>query len=243
MAHYRQTIRDAVAAVLSGNTAAGANVFTSRARPVLEILQRRESVLSVYTSDESSELQGDGYTLQRSLQVSIEGMAGGGDDLDDVLDALAQEVEELIDADPMLGNLLSSEMVLVGTTSEIGAKGNQQVGAFRLDYECAYKTTRQTENYLPGDNPGDWIQVPPIPTTIVVNPKPTPIAYVDPVGSIENDDDEVRALETDVVLAPAGPVATTDSVCTKDGCEIPAYHGDKTDAGYAPPPVPPEPEP
>lgn len=244
MAHYRQTIRDAVAAVLNGQTAAGDNVFTSRARPVLEILQRRESVLSVYTSEESSERDGDSYNLQRSLIVSIEGMAGGGDDLDDVLDDLSQQVEDLIDADPMLGNLLSGEMVLVSTVSEISAKGNQQVGAFKLEYECSYVTSRQVDNYLPGDNPGDWIQVPPVPTTIVITPRPTAAGYIPPTAAFDDEDDELRALERDITLSPAGPAAPTDPVCGDDGCDIPAFHGDTTDAGYTPPPKPePEPEP
>ena len=43
--HYRQRIRDAVAArLLAANTLAAANVFTSRARPVLEILQKQQNI-------------------------------------------------------------------------------------------------------------------------------------------------------------------------------------------------------
>ena len=126
--HYRQQIRDAVASVLTAaDTQAGANVFTSRAKPILEILQKRESVLSVYTGDETSQRDGDGKNLVRSLTVTIEGAAGGGDDLDDVLDSLAEEVEAAIEVDPTLGTLLSGELVLVATTSEISARGSQQV--------------------------------------------------------------------------------------------------------------------
>lgn len=169
--HYRQTIRDAVKAKLeAANTMAGLNVFTSRARPVLEILQRREAVLSVYTADESSTRSPDGYTTERTLTVSIEGMAGGGDDLDDTLDTLAEQVEAAIDADPRLNTLLSDDMMLTATTSEITSRGNQQVGAFRLDFECQYITTRITE--AEGT----------LPTLVFINPVPNADAYADILG-------------------------------------------------------------
>lgn len=164
--HYRQRIRDAVKQrLLAANTLAGTNVFTSRARPVLEILQRQQMVLSVYTSDENSEPSPDSYNLVRTLTVSIEGMAGGGDDLDDVLDNLAEQVEAAIDADDTLGTLLTEPMELQSTVSEITARGNQQVGAFRMDFEAQYTTPLITE--LPGV----------LPTMVYVNPQPVTDGY------------------------------------------------------------------
>lgn len=164
--HYRQTIRDAVAQRLAAaETLAGSNVFTSRARPILEILQKREAVLSVYTADETSRRVPDGHLLARTLTVSIEGAAGGGDDLDDLLDLFAEQVEAAIDADPTLSNLLTEQMVLTGTTSEISARGNQQVGAMRMDFECTYMTPLIVEQ------PGI------LPTTVYVNPQPNGERY------------------------------------------------------------------
>lgn len=164
--HYRQQIRDAMKArLLAANTLAGPNVFTSRAKPVLEILQKREAVLSVYTADESSTRSPDGYWSIRTLTVSIEGMAGGGDDLDDVLDAMAEQVEATINTDRTLGTLLSGELELTGTTSEITARGNMQVGAFRLDLDCEYRTPLIIEE------PGV------LPTTVYVNPQPNGDRY------------------------------------------------------------------
>jgi hypothetical protein len=169
--HYRQRIRDAVAQrLLAANTLACTNVFTSRARPVLEILQKRESVLSVYTGDENSTDSPDGQHRVRTLIVSIEGMAGGGDDLDDTLDTMTEQVEAAIDADPTMGKLLAEPMELQATTSEISARGNQQVGAFRMDFECQYMTPLIEE--LPGV----------LPTTVYVNPHPNPDLYEAPVG-------------------------------------------------------------
>lgn len=181
--HYRQTIRDAVAQRLAAaDTLAGPNVFTSRARPILEILQKREAVLSVYTADETSRRVPDGHLLERTLTVSIEGAAGGGDDLDDLLDLFAEQVEAAIDADPTLSNLLAEQMVLTGTTSEISARGNQQVGAMRMDFECTYMTPLIVEQ------PGI------LPTTVYVNPQPNGERYTGlfaPVAPEEGCDDGV----------------------------------------------------
>ncbi len=164
--HYRQRIRDAVQArLLAAETLAGPNVFTSRARSILEILQKREAVLSIYTADENSQRSEDGHLLERTLVVTIEGAAGGGDDLDDVLDGFALQVEAAVDADPRLGNLLSDDMELTATSSEISARGNMQVGAFRMDFACRYLTERITE--APGV----------LPDTVYVNPTPTGDRY------------------------------------------------------------------
>lgn len=224
--HYRQRIRDAVRnALLAADTKAGQNVFTSRARPVLEILQKREAVLSVYTADESSEVSGDSHLLVRKLVVSIEGMAGGGDDLDDYLDDFAEQVEAAVDADPDLGNLLHSEMLLVSTTSEISARGNMQVGAFRLDYECEYLTRR-----IPLEPDG------PVPDRVYTNPQPHAERY--------------REMFDEPAAQPPGglPWGGPGDAPACDGgvCAPPAWGGDLTDAGTPRPPVPapaPEPEP
>ena len=207
--HYRQRIRDALASALTGQTSAGTNVFTSRARPILEILQRKESVLSVYTADESSERNGTGYLLDRKLQVTVEGMMGGGDDLDDQLDLLAQQVEAVIDADPTLGNLLSEDLVLAATATEISARGNMQVGAFRLDFECSYQTERIVEQPLPGFPPQE----------VIVGVRPVDDAYLQqaseasglPIVGVDLDDPAERpALEnapvTPLVTEPVGPI-------------------------------------
>lgn len=185
---------------------AGANVFTSRARPVLEILQRRESVLSVYTAEESSELNGDGYQLQRKLMVSVEGMAGGGDDLDDRLDDFAAQVEAQIDADPALRGLLQEPLVLASTTSEITARGHQQMGAFRLDYECAYLTSR-----YPVD-----ADAPPVPSVLAVAGRPVQNGYLAP-GNPWGD----------LAAEISGPAAPVESVCGETGCDLLAWGGEQ----------------
>lgn len=229
MSHHRQIIRDAVAAVLIGRTGAGGNVFTSRSRPIFEIAQKRELVLSVYTSDESCQLSGDGITQVRGLTVSIEGAAGGGDDLDDVLDDLAGQVEALIEADPSIGGLLSEELVLTNTIIEMGSKGSQILGVFRMDYDCVYLTQRKAESYIPGDQPGEEIIVPPVPVQVNISSAPTPIGYVAPINDGTPLPADVAALlSDDIAASPSQPAAPTESVCDPErGCDLPAWSGDQ----------------
>ena len=228
--HYRQRIREAIATRLADAiTLARSNVFTSRTKPVLEILQRREAVLSVYTADETSSRSPDGYLLDRKLTVSIEGMAGGGDDLDDTLDTFAEQVEAAIDADPRLGNLLSDDMELTATTSEITARGNQQVGAFRMDFECQYITDRAVDAGLGPE--------PPLPTPVTINLVPTPRASVQPVSGARIEPPAVAPIfgaEPDLVpseilldvVAPSRAPEPVKAACADGSCDVPAWTGD-----------------
>jgi hypothetical protein len=181
MLHYRKRIRDAVKdRLLAADTLAGPNVFTSRARPILEILQRREAVLSIYTADESSTRDSDGHLMRRTLTVSIEAAAGGGDDIDDTMDVLAAQVEAAINANPSLTGLLTDDMELTATTSEVTARGNMQVGAFRMDFQCVYLTERMDE--LAG------YPERPLPDEVIVSAaNPIPDGYFGPLDSAERD--------------------------------------------------------
>lgn len=213
--HYRQRIRDAVAQrLLDANTLAGTNVFTSRARPVLEILQRQQMVLSVYTGDENSTDSPDGYNRVRTLTVSIEGMAGGGDDLDDILDNLAEQVEAAIDEDDTLGTLLTAPLDLQSTVSEITARGNQQVGAFRMDFECEYLKALPTTT-----DDALWPERP-LPTEITTNLVPTPEAYVPVIDGIK------PATIEHAVVSPSRPPISDEPACADGSCAVPAWTGD-----------------
>lgn len=215
--HYRQNIRRAVACRLAAaETLAGPNVFTSRARPILEILQKREAVLSVYTADEASQRDPDGYLMQRTLTVSIEGAIGGGDELDDTLDIMAAQVEAAINTDPTMGSLLTEPMVLTATSSEISARGNQQVGAFRMDFECAYLTE------LTSLGPEF-----PLPTEVTINPIPTPQAYVQQLDDARLNAPSIIPKTIDShVVSPSLPTEPIASACEDGSCDIAAYTGD-----------------
>jgi len=176
-------------------------------------LQKREAVLSIYTADESSKKSPDGYLMERTLTVSIEGVAGGGDDLDDTLDTFTQQVEAAVNADPTLGGLLTEELELVSTNSEITARGNQQVGAFRMDYECGYLTERGVDASLGPE--------PPTPTEVTINLRPSSAAYVPPSDGITPS-----TIDTDVI-APSRPPESVQSACDEGSCAIPAWTGDQ----------------
>ena len=176
--HYRRQVREAVVQRLKdAATMAGANVFSSRARPVLEILRKHESVLNVYTSDEASSRAADGSVRERTLLVTVEGITGGGDDIDEALDLMCEQIEAAIDADPTLGTLLGSDLELANTVTDIGAVGNMIVGAVRLDFEATYYTTAPAveipaEFPVPDDFDPSSVQVSilPIPTAEALEP-------------------------------------------------------------------------
>jgi hypothetical protein len=218
--HYRQRIRETLAIRLAAaETLAGPNVFTSRARPILEILQKREAVLSVYTADETSVRSPDGHLLTRALTVSVEAAAGGGDDLDAILDHLAEQVEAAIDADPTLGGLLTDDLELTATTSEISARGNQQVGAFRMDFEAKYLTERGVDAALGPE--------PPTPTNITISGTPTPAAYVMPLDDAIASTPAIVPSTIDAqVVSPSRPPESVQSACEGGSCDVPAYTGD-----------------
>ncbi len=209
--HHRQLIRDAIKIALrNAETLAGENVFTSRSRPVLEYLQRREGVISVYTPSETSQRSPDGHTTERTLTVSIEGVIAGGDELDDVLDDWAQQVEVAVNKNPALSGLLSDDLSLTSSNIDITSKGNMQVGAFRLDYECKYITSRDVDAYLP--------PAPPLPDSITVNSSPSPIDY-------DQEIDGIRQGQSGVNISR--PPITIKSACDGDSCAIPAWEGDQ----------------
>ena len=92
MTHARQDIREQVATTLRTEFA---NVYTSRAKVLFE--QDMPAVL-VYTTTETIQKERwdtDGFgNLFRDLEIAIEAVDIGKDDLDDKLDAMAEKIQE-----------------------------------------------------------------------------------------------------------------------------------------------------
>ena len=153
MAHQRKLIRDAIVARLVGNTDAGDRVYSNRAT-ALRVLP----AILVYTQDESSRVFDEGpRTLERTARISIEIAVQFTDEeqLDDRLDAIADQIETLMHADEQLrdgeGVPLCSDAVLTGTEMQVVDDGRQPIGAARLTYEVRYYTDAHAdENLLPG---------------------------------------------------------------------------------------------
>lgn len=135
MAHARQQIREALAAVVTGLATTGAAVFQSRMRA-----QEALPCLLVTTLDESVERTGIGDELERDLEVAVIGVAKAAANVDDTLDTIAAEVETAIGPNNTLGGLVRG-LELRSVSIEFDDELEQPVGTVRLTYRCTYFTT------------------------------------------------------------------------------------------------------
>lgn len=144
-AHLRTQIRDAVAERLTGLPTTADRVHVGRTRtlaagldPAILIYTRRE------TSDTDSQgSMGSAPRLARSLVLIVEGRAnaGGADaaqELEDLLDQIAAEIEPAMVADFSLGGL-TQEVTLTATETEIIAPGETHEGRIALTYRIGYR--------------------------------------------------------------------------------------------------------
>jgi hypothetical protein len=100
--HIRKQVREAAKTALTGLATTGSNVFSGR------ISQLRDSEmpgLLVYLNFEDGQADASG-TMRRDGQLRIEGVARGGDELIDLLDQIAAEVEVAIFGNAALAALL-----------------------------------------------------------------------------------------------------------------------------------------
>lgn len=147
--HERKQIRDAIVARLTGETAAGTRVFTSRIAPI-RVAQL--PAISVYTDSETvdaASLKTFPRELTRTVTVAIEGWVRVTDGVDDALDALALEIETAMDGDNYLSATCGDSMLI---STEFGMKldGDREMGAVRLEYTATYRTDPRIDAL--GDN-------------------------------------------------------------------------------------------
>lgn len=137
MAHPRQEIRHAVAAQLVNKTAAGDRVFKTRVLPY----RREFPALAVYTPTENVKTDTDSAPreLERSPELVVEGAAQvtSAENADDVLDALAWEIEQALHADPTFGGT-AADSRLVSSELDVFPEGEQMVGIVKLTYAVTY---------------------------------------------------------------------------------------------------------
>lgn len=142
--HERQAIRAAIVAQLSGETDAGVRVYPARQPPLRKV---ELPAICVYTDseevDEESANSNPRY-LKRKAQIAIEIWAEATTAVDDVLDALALDVETAMDGDD---SLAGTAFWSWPASSEIGitAIGDKPVGCCRMLYTVIYKTDLRTE--------------------------------------------------------------------------------------------------
>lgn len=140
MPHARQEIRDAlVANLIAGATVAGSRVYASRYLP----LRRNETpALAVYLNDE--DIDADSWESApvlyvREPEVVIQGWveATVGEDIDDLLDDLALEVEDIVAADDNVAGI--ERIRLASTSKEVTTDGDRLMGVVLIRYVARYR--------------------------------------------------------------------------------------------------------
>ena len=143
MTHARQDIREQIAEQLRTEFA---NVFTSRAKVLFD--QDMPAVL-VYTTNETIQKERwdfDGFgNLFRDLEISIEAVDIGKDDLDNKLDAMAETIERLFDGWEM-PNRKNAVLKFKSTEMDMNIVGNNIYGAIKLTFTLTYQTETTNEH-------------------------------------------------------------------------------------------------
>jgi len=130
MTHPRKAIREAAAVVLTGLALTGSRVFQSRQRALTdsELPALRLSTVDSQLADLS--LSGNGAS-QFDLTMSIEIVAKVADNLDDLIDDIAEQVEAALKAAPA-STWLGGYVGAVSTDPEFDEETNLPTGIARL---------------------------------------------------------------------------------------------------------------
>jgi hypothetical protein len=151
MTHPRKTIRDkAVSILVAADTDVLANVFPNRVRPFLSTSWTDDlPAICVYTMDESSQIFDESpRRYKRIVQLAVEIQAKADESVDDVLDAIARQVENALLADETLDATVD-DLILSESRTAIRDEGEQLIGATLLRFDATYY------DYLPdGGNAG-----------------------------------------------------------------------------------------
>jgi len=138
MAHVRKQIRDAIVTAVTNLTTTGSNVFRSRLYP---LESSKLPGLCIFTRSEAVEF--DTLTMSRSinrvLDVIIEGYVSATANYDNTLDQIAVEVEEALAADVTLGGL-SKDLQVTAFEADFSADGDQPVAVGRFTVTVQYRT-------------------------------------------------------------------------------------------------------
>lgn len=137
--HQRQAIRDAVIALLRGQTSVGDSVHKN---VVIPKWRNRLPRIIVYTTDESvEEFTRAPRSLKRSLSLVIEihVTSTDNDTLQDTLDNIAEEVENIMYVDHTLTGTCDDQM-LEQVELDFRGEGDQPIAACRMVFIVEYIT-------------------------------------------------------------------------------------------------------
>lgn len=135
MAHVRKQIRVAAAAAVTGLPTTGSRVFPNR---IYNLEAVNLPALAVYTLEEGSERVAMGGRLQRTLQLRIDAYAKANEDLDDLIDQIAAEIEPVL-AGNTLGGLIK-RITLTNTRIGLFGEGQTLMGRGEFTFEVLYWT-------------------------------------------------------------------------------------------------------
>lgn len=133
----RKEIREKIKSMLIGKTICGDNVFENR---LLKWREERFPAISIYTQSESSEIKNVSPRLyKRRLNLAIEIIAFADDNIDDYMDALADEVEALLHQTWDLEGV-ADNFIYLGTQVGIAYDGAKPYACAKLEYEAQYSS-------------------------------------------------------------------------------------------------------
>lgn len=137
MAHQRDSIRDAIVSLLSGNTDAGTNVFKNR---VINFQKTQLPCIDVTTKTETAQpraLAGNQYI--RKIELNIRIFVDGTSNIDDIIDDISEDIEGIMFANTTLSGTATG-CVYTGITTEIEDGGSRLVGLGTMSFEITYIT-------------------------------------------------------------------------------------------------------
>jgi len=143
MVHFRKSIRDKAASLLTGLTTTGANVFSGRVAPLAETeLPGLVVVPGAESADFGPEI--GGASVERNLQLIVIAEAIGNDGLFDTLDTIAGEVETALFA-PLTDSLDGLAMVVGPPETQMTVSdregSSERIGTMRMVFPVRYRTS------------------------------------------------------------------------------------------------------
>lgn len=135
MAHERKTIRDKIQTLLSGQTSAGTKVYTNR-----EFKHWFADLpsINIQTTDENVSIYNTAPRLySRDLQVEITINAQATEEIDDILDPIAEQVELVMLGDDTLEGV-AEETEFNGTRMRFDEEGERIIGKMTLIFTVKY---------------------------------------------------------------------------------------------------------
>ncbi len=139
MAHPREAIRKKAVELLLGKTSAGFRVYASRVAPFINNEWQNElPAVVVYTMDENGEIYNAApREYRRTVELIVEVHASATAAMDDVLDAIARQVEQALLADDTLGDT-ANDIRYSRTRLVIRDEGQELLGGCRIIFDVEY---------------------------------------------------------------------------------------------------------